>query len=101
MRAAWWILIVGVSLAGLPRAEGADPELNTLPDDLVNAATVWTEPLESVASGIRRFDPIRGVWFGLLEGSVNSLNRAATLLLRREPSDEPYRDAGKVFRYRF
>ncbi len=74
--------------------------LETLPHDVADAATVWTEPVKAVQEQTRRFDPVSGLALGLIEGSVASVERAANLLRGRE-SSEPARDAGKLFRYSF
>jgi hypothetical protein len=81
-------------------AAAEDPSIEQLPRDVGNAATIWTEPLKSVAEQSRRRDPVSGLWFGLLEGSVRSVERTVNLIRDRE-SAHPQRDAGKIFRYQF
>lgn len=94
-------LLVGVGLVGA--AEGKVKEgrpLEELPKDIWNLASVWTEPIKYVAKETRRFDPISGLWFGLLEGSAKSLERTADVLFPSE--HEPEVKSGKaILRYSF
>ena len=57
-----------------------DRPLKDLPKDAWEVATFWTEPIKQAAAETRRFDPISGLWFGLLEGSVKSVERTAALI---------------------
>ena len=104
MRQAAVVALV-VMMGGWARvAEAADKSIEDLPRDAWNLALVWTEPIKQVARETRRFDPISGVWFGLLEGSVKSVERTASLLIppsdKREPGSSI--DSGKLqFRYAF
>ena len=61
------------------------------------------EPVKQVARETRRFDPISGLWFGLLEGSIKSVERTVNLVVQpdEEPSG-PQRKSGKpILRYSF
>ena len=74
--------------------------IETLPGDVFNAATVWTEPVKAIHARSLRFDPVSGLALGLWEGTVASVQRV-TGLLQGPGSSEPARDAGKQFRYAF
>ena len=95
------IFVVVMVLAGRMAAAAEDPPIQNLPKDLKDIAMAWTEPIRSVAEQSRRFDPVSGLWIGLLVGSVKSVERTADILLRGRESSNPARDAGKIFRYRF
>ena len=83
--------------------EASERSIGELPQDLWNLATVWTEPIKGAARESRRFDPISGVWFGLLEGSVKSFERTAGLVLPHDEQSSPSRpDADNpIIRYSF
>ena len=84
------ILILLLQAAGLAgRAEARDRPLEELPRDVWDLAFVWTEPIKSVAKEVRRFDPVSGLWFGLLEGSVKSVERTAEWFLPEKPRHPP------------
>ena len=80
----------------------SDKPIEELPRDVMDLAFVWTKPIQQVAEESRRFDPVSGLWFGLLEGSVKSVERTAQILLfhEGEPSS-PAKEPGKIFRYSF
>ena len=65
--------------------------LTELPKDVTDLAFVWTEPIKSVAEQSRRFDPVSGLWFGLLAGTVKSVERTVKILIPEEthPSRTP------------
>jgi hypothetical protein len=88
-------------LAGRMAAAAEDKPIQDLPKDVQGIAMAWVEPFRSVAEQSRRFDPVSGLWIGLLAGSVKSVERTAEILLRGRESSNPARDAGKIFRYRF
>lgn len=95
-----FVLVIG--RAG--RLEARERPIEELPQDIWELATVWTEPVKHVAKESRRFDPISGVWFGLLEGSVKSVERTAAFFLSpREsgPERSPDRPDGALLRYSF
>jgi len=95
-----WVIAL-MSAVGPRAAFAVEKSIQELPRDVVDAATVWTEPIKSVAEETRRFDPISGLWFGLLKGTVKSFERTAGLLFKGRESSDPNRDAGKTFRYQF
>lgn len=101
-RMAW--MVIGVLVAGwMVRAEARERPIEDLPKDVWNLAFVWTEPLKQAARESRRFDPVSGVWFGLLEGSIKSVQRATDLLVpERDPASTRESDpTNPQFRYSF
>lgn len=103
--AAGFILMLFIQAAGLAdEAQARDRPIEELPKDVWNLAFVWTEPIKSMANAARRFDPVSGLWFGLLEGSVKSLERTAELFLLRkaqEPPTSPAQPDNALLRYTF
>ena len=84
-------------------AEARERTLTELPADVWNLAFAWTEPIKQAAKYSRTFDPVSGVWFGLLDGSVKSVGRAAQFI---RPEDKeragPETKSGKaLLRYTF
>ncbi len=73
-------LIVGL-LLGASGAQAKDRAIEELPRDLWNLAFAWTEPIKSVAKQTRQFDPVSGLWFGMVDGSVKSVERTAEFFL--------------------
>lgn len=103
MRRMAWV-VIGVLVAGwMIRAEAREKPIEELPKDVWNLAFVWTEPFKQVARESRRFDPVSSVWFGLLEGSIKSVQRATDLLVpERDPSSTRKSDpTNPQFRYSF
>lgn len=93
MTAAWWVgAIAALVCIAAGRADAKQKELKDLPKDALNLAFVWTEPLKQIAEQSKRFDPVSGLWFGLLRGSVKSVERTAAVLI---PQDED--EAGAEF----
>ena len=68
--------LLGAGVAGI--ASAREWGIEELPADILGVAT---EPIRSVAKQTRQFDPISGLWFGLLEGSLKSLERATGLVV--------------------
>ena len=100
---ARWIVIGFLMMTGAPgMAAAKEGALKDLPKDVLDLALVWTEPFKQAAKNTRSFDPISGAWFGLLEGSVKSLERTAGLFLSPEDaaSERQQRDP-KLLRYSF
>lgn len=77
--------------------------IDELPHDLWNLATLWIEPIKGVARNTRRFDPVSGLWFGLLEGTEKSVERTEKFLLPpTEETSRPTIKSGKaLLRYSF
>jgi hypothetical protein len=101
-------VVVSLALmAGWPAAsEAKEAPIEELPKDVWMIASLWTEPVKQAARETRRFDPISGAWFGLLEGTVKSFERAAGLFLPERSTDAPppARDGGSggpLLRYTF
>ena len=86
--------------ASTAAAEPRQKSLEELPQDLWS---IVGAPVASIARETRRFDPISGLWFGLVKGSVTSLERTADLLLQRDtpPSDHPGPSEQPLIRYAF
>jgi len=100
MRRVNSVLMVVLLAAGAAAAEARQKSIDELPQD------VWSivgAPVASIARETRRFDPISGAWFGLVEGSVKSLERTANLLLQPDapPSDRPAPSEQPLIRYSF
>ena len=96
------VVMIGLVLmaAGAGIVDAREQPIEQLPKDVVDLAFVWTEPLKEVAKQTRQLDPVRGLWFGLLEGSVKSVQRTARFFLspdKERPSPEP----GKLLKYSF
>ena len=92
--------MVALLAAGAAAAETRKKSIDDLPQDVWN---IVGAPVASIARETRRFDPISGAWFGLVEGSVKSLERTAGLLLQHEapPSDHPTPSEQPLVRYSF
>lgn len=102
-----WVVAVILGLVGVAVSlEAREKPIEELPRDAWNLAFVWTEPIKHAAQQGRQFDPVSGVWFGLLEGSVKAVERTAGLVL---PSEEesamaakhPSRTDNALLRYSF
>ena len=107
MRGAWAVAVM-LGLTGLTAVlEAREKPIEELPKDALDLAFVWTEPIKQAAEESRRFDPISGVWFGLLEGSVKAVERTAGLVLLSSgveegaPSKSPSRTDNALLRYSF
>ena len=70
-------------------ANARDKDLEDLPRDAWDLATVWTEPIKGVARETRRLDPVSGAWFGLLKGSLKSIERTVAFILPPQQEDQP------------
>ena len=98
------VVVTGMLIiAGAGAAEARERTLTELPGDVWNLAFAWTEPIKQVVKYSRAFDPVSGVWFGLLDGSVKSVERAAAFI---RPDDNeragPEMKSGKaLLRYTF
>jgi hypothetical protein len=98
-------LAMALAIAVLaPRGlQAKERPIEELPRDVWDVATAWTEPIKSVAKQSRRFDPVSGLWFGMLEGSIKSVERTTALFLQEErtprgsaePTEQP------LLRYNF
>lgn len=98
------LLSVVLLLGAATRAAAEEKAIADLPKDLWVLATVWTEPIKGVAREVRRLDPVSGFWFGLLEGSVKSVEHATHVLLGspREANKQPQTSSDKpLVRYSF
>ena len=98
------VVMVVLLIAGWTAPVAArERSLDDLPHDVWDVAFAWTEPIKHVARETRRFDPVSGLWFGLLEGSIKSVERTAGLFLPTQ--DEPSRNTGQsgqpLLRYSF
>ncbi len=91
------LLMLAAGWAG--EADAREKPLEELPQDVWTLAFAWAEPIKQAIREARRFDPVSGVWFGLLEGSVKSFERAAAVFFpppqeapkerRGQPLEEP------------
>lgn len=76
--------------------------IDQLPDDIVDIATVWIEPIKQVHKRSKQLDPISSLWFGLIEGSIKSVERVVSMVFSQE--DQPHtppRKPSETFRYTF
>ncbi|MBI1992565.1 MAG: hypothetical protein HYS71_04960 [Candidatus Omnitrophica bacterium] len=97
------MLIAVIIALWAEQGEAREKSLGELPKDVWDLAFVWTEPIKQAAKEARRFDPVSGTWFGILEGSVKSVERAADFFL---PGDEQhpglqYKSGKALLRYTF
>jgi hypothetical protein len=106
MRRIGRLVVVMVAMAAPVFAE--EKSLEQLPKDVWELAFVWTEPIKAVARETRRFDPVSGLWFGLVEGTVKSFERATEFFLspleESDVSPEQGRSSGRgkaLWRYTF
>ena len=101
MRLAVTVALIVAMGGGAAVVEARQRPIDELPKDIWDLAFVWTEPLKQVANQTRRRDPVRGLWFGLVDGSIRSVSRTTKFFLfpQYEPSRTP--EAGKQFRYSF
>ena len=85
------VIVAGFLLAGwgMEALWAAERSIEDLPNDVWDLAFVWTEPIKEVARETRRFDPISGLWFGLLEGAVKSIERTADVFLPHQKASSP------------
>ena len=84
-RRVWWAMAFMMLSVGSPWVQAREKSIEELPKDIWDLAFVWTEPIKGVVRESRRFDPVSGLWFGLLKGSISSVERTANLFL---PGDE-------------
>lgn len=97
------VMMMGIVCAAAA-AEAKDRPIEQLPADVWMVATLWTEPLKEVAKQTRQFDPISGLWFGLVDGSVKSVQRIARFFIPQEDKAAPgptYREGKAILRYSF
>ena len=95
-----YAILAVVLLAGAGMVEARERPIEDLPGDVWEIASLWTEPIKQVARDTRRFDPVSGVWFGLLEGSVRSMERTAEFLMPSKDSGARQRNP-LLLRYTF
>lgn len=88
-------------LAGMRTAAAAERPLEELPRDILGLAFMWTEPLKQVVKHSRRHDPVSGLWMGLVNGSVKSVERTARIFLPEGAATPPEPEPGKILRYTF
>ena len=83
--------------------EAKDKPIEQLPKDVWDLAFAWTEPIKAVAKETQAFDPISGLWIGLVDGSVKSFERTAQFFLPRDKAlHGPHFEEGKaLIRYSF
>jgi hypothetical protein len=92
-------LAVLAGWVGMSSVAAVEKSIDELPKDVRDAAFVWTEPLKSVAEHTRQFDPVSGLWFGLLDGTVKSVERTVRIFVPREGGETP--EPSKQFKYNF
>lgn len=88
MRDAVWLVTCLFVLGGGRIAAAAEKPLGQLPQDMLALADAATQPVQAVHRETRRFDPISGVWFGLVEGSVKSVEHAAKFFFDTAKEDD-------------
>lgn len=82
-------LVVAMLVGWTAVADAREKDLEDLPRDAWDLATVWTEPIKGVARETRRLDPVSGTWFGLLKGSLKSVERTVAFILPSQQEDQP------------
>ncbi len=98
---------IGANLVAAPiPAEATERSLADLPHDAFNVLFLWTEPLKAVVEQSRQYDPVSGLWIGLVDGSVKSFERSARFLIFDDlntPSTpgRVKRSPGKYINYNF
>ena len=103
MRTIIAVIVGMLMVAGAGAAEARERTLTELPGDVWNLAFAWTEPIKQAAKYSQQIDPVSGVWFGLLDGSVKSVERVTEFI---RPADKaragPDMKSGKaMLRYTF
>lgn len=92
-------LMLLISSLGVVPAAAVEKSIEELPKDVRDAAFIWTQPIKSVAEQSRQLDPVSGLWFGLLDGTVKSVERAVRIVVPREGGEAP--EPSKQFKYNF
>jgi len=96
------LLIGGMLSVGVSPVWAIERRLEQLPGDVFDILFLWTEPLKQVAEQSRRFDPVSGLWLGLVEGTRKSLERSVQFFLFQDRSAAPSpREPGEILRYSF
>ena len=90
MRMGMMALAVAVLVSWAGMAEARERSIRKLPKDVLSVAFFWTEPLKEFAEHTRRFDPIRGVWSGLVNGSVKSVQRTARFFFVKDTEPDAH-----------
>ncbi len=98
-----WVMAITIVAAWVPCAGAREKSIEELPQDVWTLAFMWTEPIKGVVRESRRFDPVSGLWFGLLEGSITSVERTANFFLPSEETQQgTNQKSGKpLLRYSF
>ena len=103
MRTITVVMVGWLIVAGAGTAQARERTLTELPGDVWSLAFAWTEPIKQAVKYSRDFDPVSGAWFGLLDGSVKSVERA-TQFIRPEDKERagPEMKSGNaLLRYTF
>ncbi len=74
------IALCGLLSLGASAALAEERSITELPKDVWDLAFSWTEPIKQAAKQSKRSDPVSGLWFGVLDGSVKSMERTAGFL---------------------
>jgi len=83
------MMIAMLTMCGWAAGAAAEEKnLEALPKDVWNLAFVWTEPIKRAIEESRGFDPVSSVCWGLLDGSVKSVERTVALFLPSPKEDE-------------
>lgn len=106
MRRAIGVITVMLVAGWAVALEARERPIEALPKDVWDLAVAWTEPIQQAARESRRFDPVSGVWFGLLEGSVKAIERTTNFFLpeadaKREQAPSRQEPGKAIFRYTF
>jgi len=96
-------MVVQSGLAWAAADSTQEKSIEQLPRDVWDLAFIWTEPIKQAVERSRTIDPVSGLWFGLLDGSVKSVERVAGMLLEQETEQPASRKSqGSPFlRYSF
>ena len=98
------VAIVMMAWGGVVEAE--EKTIKDIPKDAWNLGTVWTEPIKGVVKETRRVNPISGLWHGLWQGSIKSLQRTAEFLIppkeeEAQPNQPVQPEEKPLLRYSF
>ena len=91
-RAIFVIVVIGL-VGWIGPVEAEEKTIKDIPKDAWNLGTVWTEPIKGVIKETRRVNPISGLWHGLWQGSIKSLQRTAEFLIQKEEEAQPNQPA--------
>ncbi len=89
-RASFVIVAMSIGLIGWTGTVDAEEKtIKDIPKDAWEIGTVWTEPIKGVIKETHRVNPVSGLWHGLWQGSVKSVQRTAEFLIQEKEEAQP------------